>query len=266
MTTAPQKPRKGISLPISALVVVACLAAGGGFVWWTFKNTVQTDTVKLSDSDLADLRNAGQRLQYQGSGGVPINASQYGPGNVRTSPFAPGPQAPAVDSISTSGDVTIIRCGNVVVRVRPKTIPGMTFRQRYWGLLQEPTPPLFTIARRIVHEDSVRTQLAVTPQQLTQITAIVAEPAVRQEFITGLPVTVEDEQKAEAAWKQYIDAARSANTVSQAQLFKTIRAAGETALATARGEYARAQRELTAVITVRQIQAYNSGRSLAVAH
>ncbi|HUB26335.1 MAG TPA: hypothetical protein VL992_12970 [Tepidisphaeraceae bacterium] len=271
MTTAPKKSPRGISLAISVMIVIACLIAGGGFIWWTFKNTVQTDTVTLSDADVADMRSAGMRLQYQGNGGVPINAGQFGPGTIRPSPFAPSPQSPTIDSISISGDVTIIRCGNVIVRVQPKAIPVMTFRQRYWGLLQEPAvPPLYTIARRIVHEDAVQAQLAVTPQQLASLSPIVQSPAVRQAYLTSLPVTVEDEHKAEQAWADYTSKSHAANSASraalQAELLRTIRGIGDTALTTARNQYSLAQKQLAAIITVRQIQAYMNSHSLAAAH
>jgi hypothetical protein len=259
MTSPPKTSGNRIPLVSSLLVVLLCLALGGGFVWWEFR-TSESNVVKLSDADLAEVQSAGQRMQYRGAA-VPAPAAILNQG----SPF--NPNTPEANSIRSTAGLTIVYCGKVVVRVYPNTNPPrILFLQRYWGMLQEPMDQAFTITRRIAHENSVRTQLAVTPEQFARLSAMASSPPVNQAYVSALPIAPDEMARAQKAWGDYSNATHTANAAGLPKalqaLFGSFTQIGNAALTKATGQYAASDKQIIGILTTRQMQAYRSGRTL----
>jgi hypothetical protein len=257
-----QAPSSSAKIPValSLGVVGLCLLLGSGFVWWYLKGPGQGRTVVLSAADMTSLQSAGRQLTYQNNGGVPLGGGMRRIVN----------RGPADPDGVFGGLAQSIRAGQVMVVVRlplfhpPGARPVLVFRQRNWGMLQETTG--FTIARRLVHEDALARQLAVTPQQLAQIAPVVATPVLKGTYIGALPISPEDEDRACRAWADYQTALAgkdgAATAMSLKNLLQTVKSIGNTAMIKARKEYADADKTITDTLTPKQIEAYRAGKTL----
>jgi hypothetical protein len=255
MPTAPPT-RNRLPLVLSGLVVLVSLLLGGAFVLWEMKSS-GSGVVKLSDTDVQTLQSVGKQMQYKDAGGVPLQGNQVGPGR---RPMIRLRQA-AADSIAINGNITLIQTGQVMVRIQAGVNPpAITFKQRMWGEL--PDRPVFTIARRIVHEESLAKQLAVTQEQLRQLAAIVATPPLKSAYITALPVSGNDLDAAQKAWAAFT-ATPNRGGAAQLTLFKALKPIGDNALAKARSDYNDSAKAINTILQHDQIQAYNQGKSLA---
>jgi hypothetical protein len=189
-------------------------------------------------------------------------------------PNAPkSPPDPDAIAIAVGGAVQSIRVGmvQVQVQVRPATNPSsapttlIVFRQRNWGMLLD--PPTFTIARRIKNEDALAKQLMVTPDQMKQLVAIDAMPAVMGKYMTSLPVPAADLDKARQACADYtkqLTAAKGGPAIAalQSDLYKTVGEIGASAMNKAKQDYTDADRAISAILTQQQIDAYRQGKAL----
>jgi hypothetical protein len=257
MPTAPPT-RNRLPLVLSGLVVLISLLLGGAFVFWEMKNS-GGGVVKLSDTDVETLQSVGKQMQFKDAGGVPLQGNQVGPGR---RPAIRLRQPTAADSITNNGNITLIQTGQVMVRIQAGVNPpAITFKQRMWGEL--PDRPVFTIARRIVHEESLAKQLAVTQEQLRQLTAIVATPPLKSAYITALPVSSNDLDTAQKAWAAFTASPNRGPGPVQVTLFKALKQIGDNALAKARSDYADSAKAINSILQHDQIQAYNQGKSLA---
>jgi hypothetical protein len=248
----------GISPVLAAVVVLACLLAGSGFVWWYLKGP-DSATVQLSTDDLVALQQAGRRVV----GDIPQNRGA--PMQIRPN----GPLEPdgIVDSAFGS---KVIRVGNVQVRVVPPmfggTTPNIKFLQRNWGLLQDPL--VFTIGRRVINEPALAKQLAMTPKEMDALKTLVQLPAVRGKYLSALPASPAEMERAAAAWADYTKGLASTKDAAEQErqkqvLLKTMQSIGSAALGRARREYNDAAKQLGAVIEPRQADAYVRQKTLS---
>jgi hypothetical protein len=256
--STPSKPPARAQAILSISLVSLSLLASVIFIMWYMKSAGASNTVKLSPEDLASMQTAGRQLNYQNNGVVPNTNGRFQPTFV-----APAPPPPDLDRIENQ----VIRAGPVLVRVYATGPAGsikLVFRQRSWGMLQD--TPNFTIARRIVHEESLAKQLAITADQLSALQKIVASPPLKSTYLSALPVTDAEMAEAAAAWKAYVAAVISNNAANIDAATKAVLSAvgriGSTALSRAREEYAAADRAITTVVDTRQIAAYRLGKSL----
>ena len=265
MTTAnpPQPTRNRTPLLAAIGLVFLCLAAGAAFVWYEIKGAA-SNHVTFSQQDAQAMEAAGQRLTFSANGGIPMAPAGPHPGP----PPMRRPTQLVPDGVTAVGNWQVIRAGQVLVRVEaapPPNTVNFVFRQRTWGLLQD--SPVFTIARRVVHEDALAKQLAVSNDQLQQLTRLVSQPALKGAYIAALPVPPDDIAKVRQAWTAFLAARSTANpqaiAKARADLLLTVRQTGMAALAHARADYNQADKAITAIFTTRQIEAYREGKSLA---
>jgi|GEM_PF-7034365 len=255
MTPTTTKSRSLLPMALSLAAVIVCLTAGGLFVWWEIANKGGV-VIKLTPDELASLPGA----RNQPIGVTPAARAARRPNAASTPP-------PDPDGIFNSGNAMNIRTGNVQVRVSPGPVAGgppvLVFAQRNWGMLQNSSN--FTIARRVVHEDAIAKQLAVTPDQIAKLTPIVSGSAVKGVYVNALPVSKDDMTKALDAWMVY----RKTWTVTgpppgtPEDLLAAMKDVGNTAMAQARKEYSDADSAISGIITNEQIAAYINNRSLA---
>jgi hypothetical protein len=249
----PSKTRTGgrVSLAIGVLAVALCLAAGAWFIWWSIAGGADNGTIKLSESDLAQMQTTSGRMQFQNNGGsLQVNSGPQLFGGI-------GP-----DTLSLIGShVATIHTGRVLVIVNGLTKPPtIIFRQRVWAELREPW--IFVIARRSVHEKSVAVQLNETPEQLAKLTALVATPAVQQKYISALPLSPAELADAQKAWADFAAGLPGSRAHPQA-LYQTMSKIGEAALTRAQRICYATDKAISTVLTPEQIKAYQQGRALA---
>jgi hypothetical protein len=264
LTTSTSKSSAKLTLVLSLAVVLLCVVIGGCFVWWYLRDGAAT--VKLSAQDMLAMQNAGQKMTLRdtaaGIFNPPGRAGTGGPPVLRVR------TAPDPDGIFAIVNFQVIRAGQTLVRVQPAETAGapptLVFRQRTWGLLQD--APSFTIARRIVHEEALAHQLAVTADQLTSLAKIVSTPPLKGTYLTALPVSDSDMAVAAKAWTDYLAANASTDAAKKnqatADLLKSARDIGSAALTKARTEYGDADNAINQVLNAQQIQAYREGKTL----
>jgi hypothetical protein len=265
--TAQSNTSSKMPLVVSLSVLAVCLLLGGGFIWWYLGESGSGSTVKLSVQDVAALQSAGQQLTFRQNGGsAVVNMGRPGTGGP---PVLQLRSPPDPDGVFPVGNFIVIRSGQTLVRVQPAagatTQPTFAFRQRTWGLLQD--APSFTVARRVVHEDSLAHQLAVTHDQLTALAKVVSLPPLKGEYLTALPVSDSDLTVVATAWTHFM-AARAANDKkatdqARSDLLQTARDIGAAALARAKKEYADADNAINQALNAQQMQAYREGKTLA---
>jgi hypothetical protein len=247
----------GVPIFLSAAVILLCLAVGAGFVWWYLKNSNDA-TIKLSSADQIALK----KIE---SDAPPV----AGVGPVQAIPRRRGPRPAAIGTglpagVFPSGDGEVIRAGQVLVRVGPGNPPTLVFREAAWGLLQD--RPVFTIARRIVHEEPVARQLAISAEQMTALKSIAATPAVAGKYLAALPVDPKNMEIVQNLWLAYSKFLKPTNGPARDAVLKTllnsVRVTGAAALTQARGEYDEEAAKIRDIITPRQIEAYRQGKSL----
>jgi hypothetical protein len=256
-TTTPQKSSRSYGVPIVLAVVLLCLSIGSAFVWWYLKSAGGDVTIKLSQADL----NAIQKVDHDPPmTGVGPNLAVPRRRQVRPAPVGAG----LPDGVFPSGDGFVIRAGQVLVRVTAGDTPTLIFRERAWGLLQD--RPVFTIARRIVHEAPLAQQLAISADQMKALKDVVAAPPVAGKYLAALPVNDKNMQLVTALWLSFIKLRTSTDTASKdrarSNLLKTTQVVGASALTQARGEYDEAAAKIRDIVTPRQIEAYRAGTSL----
>ena len=240
-----------------------CIVLGLGFVWWYFAGAGGSSTVKFTPQDLAAMQDAGKQLTYQGNGGNPTVINGMGrPLLIMARPLPPDP-----DGVFSIGSLTVIRAGPAMVRVQATAAgkPMFVFRQRTWGRLKD--APSFTIARRIVHEKPLATQLAVTDAQLAQLAKIVATPPLKGAYLSALPVEDAEMTTAATAWAAYQTALASKDPKqvepATSDMLKTMHGIGDVALARANKEYAASDEAIGQVLTPLQITAYHQGKTIS---
>lgn len=247
-----------ISPILSVGMVLACLAAGSAFVWWYLKAPGNSQTIQLSADDMAALQQAGRRVVGQ----IPANLGAPPPNR----PAGPLEPDGIVDSAFGS---KVIRIGNVQVRVAPAMFgakgPTIRFLQRNWGLLQDPL--VFTVARRIVNEPSMAKQLAVTTKEMDELKQLVTLPAVRGKYLSALPASPAEIDRAAAAWADYEHGLASTTDPAEKKrltqsLLKSMQTIGAAALGRAKREYKDAAKQISGVLEPRQIDAYAHQRTL----
>ncbi|MGA2232110.1 MAG: hypothetical protein ABSH22_14535 [Tepidisphaeraceae bacterium] len=261
VASKPSKLPNAVPLLVGLGVVVICLALGAGFIWWYLRGSLDSNTVNLSPADIASIRDTGQRLAYQANGGVPLNR---GGGNGFVAP----PPPPDPDGVFAAGPTQQnIRVGMVQVNVKippPGGTPTLVFRQRNYGMLAE--PPTFTIARRIVHENTLAQQLAVTDDQIAKLKPIITQPAMAGKYVLALPVAPADAATVAKAWVAFnatIGGDKTAHDNARAALLLAARTVGDPAMDKAKAEYEQANQLISSILEARQIEAYKLGKSLA---
>jgi hypothetical protein len=251
---------------LSLAIVLVCLALGSGFIWWYLKGG-DSDTIKLSAADMAAMQDAARQMAYRDNGGVPMTGRGRGP--LGSPNFVAPPPPPDPDTVTVMLGIQVIRAGQALASIRPGPKVGdpaiVTFKQKSFGELID--PPSFTIARRIVHEDSLARQLAVGDDQLKQLAVIVASPAVSSKYLAALPVDptkLDNIRSASAAYtKAMASTDKGAQEKAQSALIDLVRQFGNAAMSTARQEYDDADRNISAILTPRQIEAYKQGKTIA---
>ena len=123
-------------------------------------------------------------------------------------------------------------------------------------------PTEFTIARRIVREPAIARQLAITPDQMSKLQAIVSTPAVQGNYLGSLPVPDEMLTEVENDWTTYVRSQSISRSAAESTLVQSAQRAGDQAMNKARSDYTASLKAITSILTQQQIQAYSSGKTL----
>ena len=244
-----------MSLVISVLVVLLCLAGTATFVCWYLGSG--------SNSQIIGVKSALAASPPLGAANQPQN--QFGR---RRGGFAAPRRFGRRPMMQIAGNVIRrpwgwqITAGSYLLYVSPAARPDQPVRMqlRYdgYGGLAMPMPTDFVIIRRVAHDGVIAHQLSVPPDQLKSLTAMADDPAVRGDYsmlYPVLPVADADWTLLRGDWAAYQQDTQG-SAAAERRLELNVAQVGDRSVGIVRAIYLALETKTHSLLTSRQIDLY----------